>query len=50
MHVEAVQRRDKADRAFADTVCEQIHFCEPWMDPAERQSEQDKQAMEAAFE
>lgn len=48
--MEAVLRKEKAEKRFADTMCEQIRYCSPWQDPIEREEELQQKAMEEIFE
>ena len=35
MHAEAIPRRKKTNKLFKDQLCEEIKFCEPWVDEEE---------------
>lgn len=48
--MEAVARKDKAEKKFADSLCEQISYCVPWMDPAEKHEQKAQKEMEIVFE
>jgi hypothetical protein len=43
MHGESVARKAKAELKFPDKLCEEIDWCQPWIDP-ERLKEKEAQA------
>ena len=50
VHVEAVSRKEKAEKRFADSLCEEIKYCEAYKDPVERQEAEAQKTMEEVFE
>ena len=48
--MEAVSRMEKAEKRFADSLCEEIRYCEAWKDPIERQEAAAQRTMEEVFE
>ena len=50
VHVEAVYRNEKAEKRFADSLCEEIKYCEVYKDPVERQEAEAQKELEEVFE
>lgn len=50
VHVEAVSRNEKAEKRFADSLCEEIKYCEVYKDPVERQEAEAQKELEEVFE
>mmetsp|Transcript_32646 Transcript_32646/g.71827 ORF Transcript_32646/g.71827 Transcript_32646/m.71827 type:complete len:87 (+) Transcript_32646:1076-1336(+) len=49
VHHESILRQAKAELAFPDKLCQEIDFCEAYMDPEEKREREAQQTMEAVF-
>ena len=49
MHAEAIPRQKKANKLFKDQLCEEINFCEAWVDEEEAAQEQAKKVEPVFF-
>ncbi len=49
MHAEAIPRKKKANKLFKDQLCEEVKFCEAWVDEEEAAKEQAKKVEPVFF-
>jgi len=49
VHGESVQRKAKAELRFPDKLCEEIDWCEPWIDPQKKREKEAEASLEAVY-
>ncbi len=49
VHGESIDRKVKGEVRFPDRLCEEINWCQPWVDPVKLREKQAQATMEAVF-
>ena len=49
VHSESVLRKARGEQSFPDKLCEEINWCEPWIDPLAKREKEAQETMEAVF-
>jgi hypothetical protein len=49
VHGESVVRKAKAELRFPDKLCEEINWCQPWIDPQKLREKEAEASLEPVF-
>jgi hypothetical protein len=49
VHEEGIKKRAKAELRFPDKLCEEIDWCQPWMDPDKLKEKEIRASLEPVY-
>ena len=49
VHEESIAKKSKAELRFPDKICQEIDWCEPWVDPEKLKEKEIRKALEPVY-